>query len=208
MPILDSKCKKCRRAGEKLFLKGERCNTAKCAIVKRNYPPGAHGVKGAPRLSEYGRQLKEKQKAKRIYGIVEKQCRKYYVKAIGKKGNTGELFSRFLEKRFDNVIFRLGLASSRTQARQMVSHGFFKVNDKKVNIPSYEVKNGDIISIKKEKVSRKPFEKLDEKLKSKELPSWLSLDLAEMKGKVISDPRGDDLKMQFDPTLIVEFYSR
>lgn len=158
-------------------------------------------------MSEYGRQLKEKQKAKRIYGLMEKQFKKYYEKANSKKGNTGELLSRFLEKRLDNVVFRLGFASSRKQARQMVNHGLFFVNDKKVNIPSFEIKSGDIISIKKEKAAVKPFEKLGEKLKTKEFPSWLAMDTAELKGKITGEPQGDDLKMQFDPTLIVEFYS-
>ena len=141
--LLNSKCKKCRREGVKLFLKGERCLSPKCPILKRNYPPGVHGPKGRKRTTEYGTQLREKQKAKRIYGINERQFRNYYRKAISKKGDTGQILQQLLQMRFDNVIYLLRLARSRVQARQMVGHGLFLVNGKKVNIPSYQLKTKD-----------------------------------------------------------------
>jgi small subunit ribosomal protein S4 len=206
---LDAKCRKCRRLGEKLFLKGDRCNTASCAIVKRNYPPGMHGAKGATRrISGYGIQLREKQKAKRLYGVLETQFRNYFDKAKKLKGDTSELLVQLLEVRLDNVIYRLGYASSRSMARQMVSHGMFMVNGKKVNIPSYKVKTGDVITVRDNKANKKIFENIKERLKKHETPSWLSMDSDKLEGKVLSVPQGDELKQIFDPKLIVEFYSR
>ena len=145
---LEAKCKLCRRAGEKLMLKGERCVTQKCAIIKRNYPPGFHGpTKGSPKLSDYGTQLYEKQKAKRTYHILEKQFRITFDRAQKIKGDSGKNLLKLLELRFDNVIYRLGIADSRVQARQLVNHGHFKINNRKVNIPSYSLKSGDVITL-------------------------------------------------------------
>jgi len=207
--ILGAKCRICRREGEKLFLKGERCNSAKCPIIRRNYPPGMHGMKSATRrLTGYGTQLREKQKAKRLYGLMETQFRNYFEKAKKEKGDTSENMVRHLEMRLDNVIYRLGFARSRSMARQMVSHGLFTVNDKKVNIPSYSVKPNDIIKINGTKSEKKIFESLKDKLKKQETPSWLMIDAAKLEGKVLSAPQGDELKQIFDPKLIVEFYSR
>lgn len=202
------KCKLCRREGEKLFLKGERCNSAKCAIIRRNYVPGMHGQKRSRRLTGFGIQLREKQKAKRLYGVLEAQFRNYFESAKKSKGDTSENLVINLETRLDNVIYRLGLAPSRAQARQMVSHGMFDVNGRKVDIPSFKVKTNDVITINKNKKSKNFFENLKEKVKKHQTPSWLSLDPAELEGKVLSMPQGDDLKQIFDPKLIVEFYSR
>jgi len=205
---LDSKCKLCRRAGEKLFLKGERCSSAKCVILKRNYPPGQHGIRNRRFLTNYGKQLQEKQKAKRIYGLLEKQFKNYYLKAVKKQGNTGELLLQLLEMRFDNIIYRTGLAKSRRQARQMINHGHFTINGRKVNIPSYQVKAKDEIAIKANKSNIKNFENVSKALEKIEMPDWLKFDVKELKAKVASKPTLDELKPQFNPTLIVEFYSR
>jgi len=145
---LDAKCKQCRRIGEKLFLKGERCDSPKCAMVKRNYPPGFHGQKGKKRQSDYGLQLAEKQKAKKQYNLLEKQFKLTFSKAQKQTGDAGENLLKLLETRLDNVVFRLGIATSRTQARQFVGHGHIRVNDKKVDIPSFQVKQGDVVRVK------------------------------------------------------------
>lgn len=205
---IDAKCRQCRREGTKLFLKGERCSSPKCAIIKRNYPPGVHGPKGKKRPTEYGTQLREKQKAKKIYHILEKQFRNYYQKAIRQKGDTGEIMQQLLETRLDNVIYRLGLASSRTQARQMVSHNMFLVNGKKVNIPSYQLKAKDEITIKPQKASVKLFSDLDKKMEKYQAPVWLFFDLKTKTAKVINKPKGKELEQNFNPRLIVEFYSK
>lgn len=207
MPLPLPQCKKCRRAGEKLFLKGEKCFSAKCPLIKRNFPPGVHGSKKAGRMTNYGQQLKEKQKAKRIYGLREQQFKNYFVKSFQKTGNTSEWLFRFLESRLDNTIYRLGLASSRTKARQLVSHGHFTVNGKKVNIPSFGVKTGDEIKIKENKAKKKVFSDLEETLKSKkEAAPWLSLD--GLTGKVTSLPKLGDLDAGIDWQTIIEFYSK
>lgn len=176
-------------------------------MQRRPYRPGVHGSAGerAPKVSVYGQQLREKQKAKRLYGMMEKQFRNYFKKAQVAKGNTGELLCRLLETRLDNVVFRLGFAKTRPQARQMVSHAMFAVNGEKVNIASYQVRVGDIVEIRQNKADKKVFGDLTERLKTHQTPSWLHRE--EMKGKVVSIPAGDDLKEAFDPTLIVEFYS-
>lgn len=205
---LDAKCKLCRREGEKLFLKGERCNSAKCAIIKRNYPPGVHGIKGKTRLTNYGIQIREKQKAKRHYGLLEAQFRNYYEKARRKKGITSDVLVQLLEMRLDNVIYRLGFADSRNQARQMIGHGLLTVNKKGVTVASYGVKPNDIINIKQTKERKKVFENLKDKLKKHETPSWLTVDADKFEGKVLSVPSGDELKQIYDPRLIIEFYSR
>ena len=204
---LDHKCKQCRREGVKLFLKGEKCYGPKCPIVRRNYPPGIHGAKKTrQRLTEYGHQLREKQKAKKIYGILERPFRNYCQKAIKQKGDTNEILGQLLEMRLDNVIYRLGLAKSRKAARQLVSHGFFLVNGKKVNIPSYQVKIKDEITIKPSKTKTKAF--IDLNLEKHEVPGWLHFDPKEMKAKIINRPKEEELEKSFNTRLIVEFYSR
>jgi len=205
---LDPKCKQCRREGSKLFLKGERCFSPKCPILKRNYPPGIHGPKGRRRQTEYGQQLREKQKAKKAYGILERQFRNYYRKAIAQKGDTGEIIQQLLEMRLDNVIYRLNLAKSRKQARQMVTHNLFLVNGKTVNIPSYQLKAKDEITIKPEKAKAKNFADLEKKLEKQETPGWVSFDLKTKTAKILNKPSGNELEQIFNPRLIVEFYSR
>lgn len=205
---LDPKCKQCRRAGEKLFLKGDRCSTPKCAMVKRNYPPGFHGVKGKPRLTDYGLQLNEKQKAKRQYNLLEKQFRLIFERAKSSSGNTGENFLKLLESRFDNIIYRLNWADSRQQARQLISHGHFIINEKKVNIPSVKLRQGDVIKIKSNKNDIKIFQDLKEKLKNKEIPGWLNLDINQLTAKVLQEPDATIMKPNFNIQMIVEYYSR
>jgi small subunit ribosomal protein S4 len=203
-----AKCKLCRRAGEKLMLKGERCNTAKCAMVKRNYPPGFHGPKNRRRLTEFGQQLNEKQKAKRQYNLLEKQFKLIFDKAKGQAGNTGENFLKLLELRLDNIIYRSGLASSRAQARQMVGHGLFTVNDITVNIPSYVVKTGDVIKIKNNKKGAKIFKNVAETLKNKEIPGWLNMDKKDITVKVLHHPDMKTINPTFNVQMIIEFYSK
>lgn len=206
---IDNKCKQCRRVGEKLFLKGERCSGAKCAMVKRNYAPGFHGPKGGrKRLSDYGLQLQEKQKTKKFYGLLEKQFRLTFAKAEKQTGDTGSNFLKLLEMRLDNVIYRLGLASSRSQARQLVNHGHFTVNDRKASTPSILVKPGQVIKIKKSSRDSRFFKGLDEKLKNSDIPSWLSLDLAELTAKILHEPKDADLPQNINVQMIIEFYSK
>ncbi len=179
-------------------------------MQKRAYMPGAHGSPKArpPRLSVYGTQLREKQKAKRIYGILEKQFRTYFDKATSMQGNTAENLPRMLELRLDNVVYRLGLAKTRPQARQLVSHALFTVNGKKVNIPSYSVRVNDVIAIRGNKLEKGVFSDLEDRMKHQTVPGWLHMDHGTKAGKVVSLPHGDDLKEVYDPKLIVEFYSR
>ena len=205
---LNAKCKQCRREGMKLFLKGEKCFSPKCPMIKRNYPPGLHGQKGRRRSTEYGQQLREKQKAKRIYGILERQFRNYYLKAIKKQGDTGEIIQQLLETRLDNMVYRLGLTNSRRQARQLVNHGLFTVNGKKVNIASYQIKAKDEIAIKESKIKAKIFSDLEKRLEKKEAPSWISFDVKNKKAKILNIPKSDELEQTFNPRLIVEFYSK
>lgn len=205
---LSPKCRLCRRAGEKLFLKGDRCSSAKCAIVKRNYPPGFHGSKKTRRLTDYGKQLAEKQKAKRQYNMLEKQFKLTFEHALKHGGNTGENFIKLLEMRLDNVIYRLGLAPSRSAARQMVNHGLFTVNDKRMNIPSYSVRVGDIIKIKSNKINNKNFKNLDDKLKQFKTPGWLHFDVAKKIAKILHKPSVKDVSASFDVQVVVEYYSR
>ena len=203
---LSPKCKKCRREGKKLFLKGERCYGVKCAMIKRPYAPGEHGQARRMGLSEYGIQLREKQKVKRTYGILEKQFRKYYEMASKAKGNTGSLLSGLLERRLDNAVYRLGLADSRNKARQLVNHGHFLLNGKKVDIPSCLVKEGDLISIKNENGAC--FQDLKKTLKNYKTPSWLSLDYQKLQGKVISLPVAKEIDIDIDIHLVIEHYSK
>lgn len=204
----ESKCKKCRRAGEKLFLKGSRCHTAKCAVVKRKYAPGFHGPKQMVRLSEYGKQLRNKQKLKRMYGLMEKQFVNYYKAALKSTGDTGALILQSLESRLDNVIYRIGLAESRAQARQLVSHGHFLVNGKKMNIPSYRVRTEDEITVRPKSKNHKLLKEVSKKLERQEIPSWIKFDRTELVAKVLSAPEVSQLKESTNITGIVEFYSR
>ncbi len=180
----------------------------KSILVKRSYPPGIHGPKRQGRLTEYGSQLKEKQIARLTYGIMERQFANYYKKAIAQKGDTGETLQQLLELRLDNVIYRLGFAKTRRQARQMVSHGFFLVNGDKTNIPSYQLQAKDEIKIKENKLNSKLFTDLEKRLEKYQTPSWLYLDLKTKTGKVVNKPTSDEIEQTFNPRLIVEYYSR
>ena len=203
----DSVCRLCRREGIKLFLKGSRCETAKCAIEKRAYPPGQHG-QGRKKFSEYGSQLREKQKVKRIYGVLEKQFRNYFFAADKKKGITGENLLQKLELRMDNVIYRMGLASSRSTARQLVGHGHFTVNGKKMNIPSYALAQGDTIALNPNKIKKTPVKSAIENIKGKTLPDWLSFDTDSKQGIIQALPTREHVAMPIEEQLIVELYSR
>jgi small subunit ribosomal protein S4 len=198
----------CRREGEKLFLRGDKCNTAHCPIVRRNFKPGVHGPTSRPRPTPYGIQLREKQKVKEIYGIQERQFRNYFLKAKRKIGNTASFMVQMLEMRLDNVVFRLGFGRARSLARQLVSHGHIRVNNKRVTVASYQVKPGDVITygdrIKKSKLVSADLARIEKH----QTPGWLNLDAKELTGKVLNRPEGEDLKQNFDPTKIVEFYSR
>lgn len=203
------KCRLCRRAGLKLFLKGERCFTPKCAIVRRNYPPGVAGAKKAkPRLSSYGLHLREKQKARFLYRVSEKQFSNYFQKATRKVGNTGELMIQLLETRFDNAIFRLGWARSRDEARQFVGHGFFLVDGKKVTISSYHVRVGQIISLKPNADTKKTFQDIVPLLAKHQLPKWLHDQKGAFEAKVVSSPSAEDVGAIFDVKSIIEYYSK
>ena len=205
---LGAKCKLCRREGEKLMLKGERCYTGKCAIVKRPYPPGLHGPKGRARQSGYNLQLREKQKAKRLYNLLEKQFKLSFKRASKQKGDAGENLMKLLETRLDNVIYRLGLAASRAEARTLVNHGHFQINGKKVSIPSYNVKTGEIIKIKKSSQTSKRFANLSDRLKKMEIPGWLYWDGKEFSAKILELPHKENFEAKINPQMIVEFYSR
>lgn len=201
-------CRLCRRQGEKLFLKGTRCNTPKCAISKRSYAPGQHGQRGKQKLSNYGLQLKEKQKAKRMYGVLERQFRRYFKIASKSKGVTGKVLLQLLERRLDNVIFRLGLGVSRPQGRQIVRHNFVYVNSKRVNIPSYLIKQGDIIQVKaKEKAMKKLRDNL-ELSSDRTVSSWLEFNTQELKANVLRLPEKEDIQQPIQEQLIVELYSK
>lgn len=202
------KCKKCRREGEKLFLKGERCFTPKCAMVRRNYPPGFHGPAGKKDISEFGLHMREKQKAKEIYGLREQQFKNYFKKAAKKKGVTGELLLQFLERRLDNVVFRLGFAKSRSQAKQIVNHGHIWVNGRVVNIPSYQVKSGDVVQVRKNSLKNSYFTNLIKTITKENIPKWLKLDLKNLRGEVIGLPTSKDVDRRINTQLIVEFYSK
>jgi len=202
---LGPKCKLCRREGMKLFLKGERCLTEKCAVERRSYPPGEHG-RGRIKQSEYLLQLREKQKARRYYGILEKQFRNYYDKAAKRSGITGEELLRMLETRLDNVVYRLGFAASRAQARQIIRHGHFQVNGRRVNIPSFQVKPNDIVSLK----SGSPVEQVvrDATDLTASVSPWLQADHDNLTGKVLKMPERADIDTPVQESLIVELYSK
>lgn len=200
-------CRHCRRDNTKLFLKGERCYTDKCAIERRGYPPGQHGQLRR-KFSDYGGQLREKQKVKRIYGILEKQFRLYFQMAFQKKGITGENLLCLLECRLDNVVYRLGLANSRAEARQLVRHRHFQVNGRIVNIPSYQVRTGDRIEVRQKSRKMQRIEEALETVDRRSIPSWLELDKENFAGHVKSSPTREDISMSIDEDLIVAFYTR
>lgn len=205
---IDAVCRLCRRNGEKLFLKGTRCYTPKCGIAKRAFPPGQHGEGRRTKLSNYGLQLREKQKVKWMYGVLEKQFRKYFRTAAHTKGVTGRILLQLLERRLDNVIFRLGLAISRPQARQVVRHNFVYVNSHRVNIPSYLIDKDDVIEIKaKEKAAKKIRDNL-ELSKERPLPKWLEFSATDLKGKILRLPEKEDSESAIQEQLIVELYSK
>ena len=201
----DASCRLCRREGQKLFLKGERCYSTKCAIEKRNFPPGQHG-QGRKKVSDYGLQLREKQKAKRFYGLQETQFRNLFDKAARKKGITGENLLILLESRLDNVVFRLGFASSRKEARQLVTHGHFTVNGKKVDIPSYEISAGDVIKVKEKSTNSPKFKEIKDMAIT--VPSWMTVDVEKLEGKVLALPTREDIDTPVAEHLIVELYSK
>lgn len=198
----------CRREGVKLFLKGSRCETAKCAIERRAYFPGQHGQGRKKAPGEYGIQLREKQKVKRFYGVLEKQFRTYFAAADKKKGMTGENLLQSLELRLDNVVYRMGLGASRNASRQLIRHNHFLVNGKRVNIPSYIVKKGDAIAPNPRKLGKNPIKNALEKMNDKTLPHWLAFDLESKQGLVQSLPTREDVAVPVEEQLIVELYSR
>ena len=201
-------CKLCRREGRKLFLKGERCTTGKCALDRRHTAPGQHGAQNNRKLKEYGMQLREKQTAKRYYGVLEGQFKNYFEKADKAEGMTGENLLTILETRLDNVVYRMGMASSRREARQLVLHGHFRLNGKKVNIPSLLVKAGDVISVRDESKSNAKVKELMEGLLSQTAPKWLEVDKDNAKAKVVALPAREDIDFDFNEQLIVELYSK
>lgn len=203
----DASCRLCRREGMKLYLKGERCYTDKCAITRRQYAPGQHGQR-RKKQSEYGLQLREKQKAKRIYGILEKQFAKYFEIAERRKGITGDNLLEILESRLDNAVYRMGFASSRKEARQLVLHEHFTINGQKVNIPSYLIHVGDVIEVKEESKKSDKFKEITEATASRISPQWLEVDAENMVGKMISLPTREDIDIPIEDHLIVELYSK
>ena len=203
----DEQCRICRREGQKLFLKGSRCYTDKCSISRRNYAPGQNGQK-RKKLSEYGTQLREKQKTKSFYGVGEKQFRKYFDIASNTKGKTGEVLLQILESRLDNVVYRLGFASSRAQARMLVTHGTFEVNGKKVDIASYLVKPGDVIAVREIRKDNGTIKNNIEENASRPVPEWLEKDAEKLSGKVVRLAAREDIDLPVEEHLIVELYSK
>lgn len=204
---IGSVCRLCRREGIKLYLKGQRCFTDKCAIERRGYAPGQHG-QGRPRLSEYNLQLREKQKLKRIYGLMERQFRGYFGRAAKKKGITGEYLLQLLERRLDNVVYRLGFAASRKEARQLTTHGHFLLNGRSVNIPSCLVKEGDIIVVKEKSRGFVPIQNALAAVETRGLPGWLELDKTNFQGKIRALPTREDAALPVNEQMVVELYSR
>lgn len=202
-----SVCRLCRREGLKLYLKGDRCFTPKCGIERRAYGPGQHG-QGRKKVSEYGLQLREKQKARRIYGILENQFRRYFEKAERQAGITGENLLRLLERRLDNVVYRLGMGASRNEARQLVRHGHFMVNGRKVNIPSYLIKVGDVITVREKSKESPRIKELLERAGDRTPPSWLELEAEQARARVVDLPTRDQIDATVQEHLIVELYSR
>ena len=204
---LGSSCRMCRREGEKLFLKGARCYSHKCAIARREYAPGQHGIRRS-KLSNFGLQLREKQKVKRIYGLFERQFRNYFERAASSKGVTGSNLLQFLERRLDTVVYQIGFSSSRKQGRQIVGHGLVLVNNKRVNIPSYQVREGDEIQVKADPKIVKFVKTNVEANKEHKIPAWIALDEGNLKAKILRLPQREDIGFPISEQLIVELYSR
>ena len=200
-------CRVCRREGQKLFLKGTRCYTDKCSINRRAYGPGQHGQK-KKKLTEYGTQLREKQKTKAFYGVQEKQFRKYFDMASKKRGITGEVLLQILESRLDNVVYRLGFGNSRAQARQLINHGHFEVNGRKVSIASYLVKTGDVVKVRELKKDSGIMKQIIEEKASRTVPAWLEQDFENLSGKVVNIPSREDVDLPVEEHLIIELYSK
>ncbi|MDQ3250518.1 MAG: 30S ribosomal protein S4, partial [Chloroflexota bacterium] len=202
-------CRLCRREGLKLFLKGDRCLSPKCAIEKRNFPPGDHGqkVNFRRKVSDYGMQMREKQKARRIYGVMEKQFRRYFRDANRREGMTGVTLLTTLESRLDNVVYRLGFADSRAQARQLVAHGHFAVNGRKTDIPSFSVSIGDAVAVRENSRAMTYFKDRSQTMQGR-TPAWLNLSIANMSGSVVNQPGREDIEIPLNEQLIVEYYSR
>ena len=203
----DPVCRICRREGLKLFLKGSRCYTKKCSFERRSTPPGMN-TQRRRKVSEFGIQLREKQKVRKSYSVLEKQFRNYFEKAEQRKGMTGENLLRLLEMRLDNVVFRMGLASSRAQARQLVSHGHFAVNGRPTNIPSFPTKVGDRIEVREARRGREIFKVVAETVKSAQIPEWVSVDGKQLAGSVLAEPAREQMPPEFNEQLVVEYYSR
>ncbi len=203
-----SVCRLCRREGGKLFLKGERCYGSKCAIERRQYAPGQHGQRMQRKVSDYGVRLREKQKVRRIYGLMEVQFKNTFHKAAKKKGVTGEIFLQYLEQRLDNVVYRFGFASSRPEARQLVRHGHIVVNGRRVNIPSFRVRQDDQVQIKEKSPRRDVIKEKVAVAETRGLPPWLQLNKEELSGRIVGEPARDDIKMEIKEQYIVELYSK
>ncbi|MCM8795095.1 MAG: 30S ribosomal protein S4 [Candidatus Omnitrophica bacterium] len=204
---INAVCRLCRREGQKLFLKGNKCVSEKCPLARRAYAPGQHG-QNKPKLSNYGLQLREKQKVKRMYGVLERQFRRYFATASKSKGVTGKVLLQLLERRLDNTIFRLGMGVSRSQARQIVRHNFIIVNKRRVNIPSYLVNTADIIEVVPKERAQKRIRENLELTKDRSIPSWLEFDQAALKAKVLRLPEKEDIQQPIHEQLIVELYSK
>ena len=200
-------CRLCRREGRKLYLKGDRCVSGKCALDRRNTAPGQHGA-ATKKLKEYGKQTREKQTARRYYGVLERQFKNYYDEAARQQGMTGENLLKLLERRFDNVVYRMGLASSRKEARQLVLHGHFTLNGKKANIPSILVRSGDVVAVTENFKKSAKCKELVEALETKNAPKWLQVDKTALNAKVIALPEREDVDFDFEEQLIVELYSK
>jgi len=205
---LDAKCRQCRREGEKLFLKGEKCFTDRCAVERRAYAPGQHGQKSGVRLSDYGKQLREKQKVRRIYGLLERQFRKTYFEADRRKGITGENLLQLLESRLDTVAYRMGFGASRAEARQVVRHNAITVNGKRVNIPSYQCRPGDVIEVAEKSKAQLRIKAAAEAAEGRSIPEWLEVDSKGLKGTFKSLPARTDLPSSINEGLVVELYSK
>jgi small subunit ribosomal protein S4 len=202
-----SVCRLCRGEGAKLYLKGSRCYSKKCAFERRPSPPGQHGVRRR-KVGDYGLQLREKQKVRRTYSVLERQFKNYFDSAEARPGVTGENLLRMLELRLDNAVFRMGFATSRAAARQLVAHGHFAVNGRPTNVPSYQLKSGDRIEVRESRRNREPFKVAKETLRSHQPPDWLSIDAAKLSGTVLDQPRRDQMPLDLNEQLVVEYYSR
>ncbi len=201
-------CRLCRREGQKLFLKGQRCLTDKCAIEKRNFPPGEHGKARRPKPHGYGIQLREKQKVRRLYQVLEDQFRNYFETAASRKGVTGEMLLMMLEQRLDNVVYRLGMATSRAEARQLVRHGHIEVSGRKVSIPSFQVVPGQVVAVREKSRNLAVIQRSLDMAGNRGVPSWLSLDRENLKAQVISMPKREDVSFPIQEQMIVELYSK